>query len=207
MEFYVDHFTLNTLLNCTKTQLKELKNKLILFYSNYLIYKKLKKKKKKKKKKGGKILIGGKVLEGKGNFVQPTISSVSRDCQIVKEETFVPILHTMKFKVCEKSHIFLKKKFQNSNSKNNKNLKTFEEAVEMNNEVKQGLTSSIFTGDPNKIFQWIRFISFSFFHNFLVSSILIFFKNSVNGSDCGIVNVNMPSSGAEIGGAFGTLFY
>lgn len=50
-----------------------------------------------------------------------------------------------------------------------------------NNEVEHGLTSSIFTGRLDKVFKWL----------------------GPGGSDCGIVNVNIPTSGAEIGGAFG----
>jgi aldehyde dehydrogenase family 7 protein A1 len=108
------------------------------------------------KQQGGKILCGGEVLSTPGNFVRPTISSISRNAPIVKKETFVPILHTIKFK-------------------------TLEEAIAINNEVSQGLTSSLFSKDPIKIFQWL----------------------GPNGSDCGIINVNMPTNGAEIGGAFG----
>ena len=107
-------------------------------------------------KQGGKIVCGNEVLSGKGNFVKPTITSVKHNSPIVHQETFVPILHTMKFK-------------------------TFEEAVAINNEVNQGLSSSLFTQTPRNIFQWI----------------------GPNGSDCGIINVNMPTNGAEIGGAFG----
>ncbi|CAH9099131.1 unnamed protein product [Cuscuta epithymum] len=60
-------------------------------------------------------------------------------------------------------------------------FKTFEEAVKINNFVPQGLSSSIFTKKPEYIFKWIGPL----------------------GSDCGIVNVNIPTNGAEIGGAFG----
>ena len=56
-----------------------------------------------------------------------------------------------------------------------------EEAIEINNSVKQGLSSSIFTNDPAAIFKW----------------------TGPAGSDCGIVNVNIPTNGAEIGVAFG----
>ncbi|CAH1254138.1 ALDH7A1 [Branchiostoma lanceolatum] len=59
--------------------------------------------------------------------------------------------------------------------------KDMEEAITWNNEVKQGLSSSIFTGNLGNVFKWI----------------------GPKGSDCGIVNVNIPTSGAEIGGAFG----
>ncbi|GFO10083.1 alpha-aminoadipic semialdehyde dehydrogenase [Plakobranchus ocellatus] len=60
-------------------------------------------------------------------------------------------------------------------------LQTIDEAMTWNNEVKQGLSSSLFTKDISAIFKWM----------------------GPKGSDCGIVNVNIPTSGAEIGGAFG----
>ncbi|KAB1209508.1 Aldehyde dehydrogenase family 7 member A1 [Morella rubra] len=105
---------------------------------------------------GGKILIGGAVIESDGNFVQPTIVEISSDASVVKEELFGPVLYVIKFK-------------------------TLQEAIEMNNSVPQGLSSSIFTRRPEVIFKWI----------------------GPHGSDCGIVNVNIPTNGAEIGGAFG----
>ncbi|XP_059433262.1 aldehyde dehydrogenase family 7 member A1 [Corylus avellana] len=105
---------------------------------------------------GGKILVGGSVIESDGNFVQPTIVEISPGASVVKEELFGPVLYVMKFK-------------------------TLEEAIEMNNSVPQGLSSSIFTRKPEVIFKWI----------------------GPHGSDCGIVNVNIPTNGAEIGGAFG----
>lgn len=105
---------------------------------------------------GGKILTGGSVLEREGNFVQPTVVEISHDAPIVKEELFGPVLYVFKFK-------------------------TLEEAILLNNSVPQGLSSSIFTRNPEAIFTWI----------------------GPSGSDCGIVNVNIPTSGAEIGGAFG----
>jgi len=108
------------------------------------------------KKQGGRILCGGNVVEGPGNFVQPTIVEIDPSAPIVKTELFVPILYVMKFK-------------------------TFEEAVAMNNSVPQGLSSSLFTMDMKKVFKWM----------------------GPRGSDCGIVNVNVGTSGAEIGGAFG----
>lgn len=61
------------------------------------------------------------------------------------------------------------------------NRKTLEEAIEINNCVRQGLSSSVFTKDISNVFKW----------------------TGPNGSDCGIVNVNIPTNGAEIGGAFG----
>ncbi|KAH0453473.1 hypothetical protein IEQ34_017797 [Dendrobium chrysotoxum] len=108
------------------------------------------------KSQGGKILTGGYAIESKGNFVQPTIVEISSDAEVVKEELFGPVLYVMKFK-------------------------TLKDAIEINNSVPQGLSSSIFTRRPEIIFKWIGPL----------------------GSDCGIVNVNIPTNGAEIGGAFG----
>uniref|UniRef100_A0A7C9DAL6 aldehyde dehydrogenase (NAD(+)) n=1 Tax=Opuntia streptacantha TaxID=393608 RepID=A0A7C9DAL6_OPUST len=108
------------------------------------------------KAQGGKILVGGSTIESEGNFVQPTIVEISPDADVVKEELFAPVLYVMKFK-------------------------TLREAIDINNSVPQGLSSSIFTQKPENIFTWIGPV----------------------GSDCGIVNVNIPTNGAEIGGAFG----
>ncbi|KAF6138807.1 hypothetical protein GIB67_025969 [Kingdonia uniflora] len=105
---------------------------------------------------GGKIRIGGTVRESEGYFVNPAIVEISPNAAVVKEELFGPVLYVMKIQ----------------------NLK---EAIEINNSVPQGLSSSIFTGRLDNIFKWL----------------------GPHGSDCGIVNVNNPSSGAEIGGAFG----
>ncbi|KAG8380171.1 hypothetical protein BUALT_Bualt07G0165800 [Buddleja alternifolia] len=111
---------------------------------------------KKIKSQGGKIVTGGNVIESEGNFVEPTIVEISPNAEVVKEELFAPVLYVMKFQ-------------------------TLNEAIEMNNSVPQGLSSSIFTHKPEIIFKWI----------------------GPRGSDCGIVNVNIPTNGAEIGGAFG----
>ncbi|KAG6524503.1 hypothetical protein ZIOFF_014415 [Zingiber officinale] len=108
------------------------------------------------KAQGGKILVGGSVIDSEGNFVQPTIVEIAPSAQVVKEELFGPVLYVMKFQ-------------------------TLNEAIEINNSVPQGLSSSIFTRKPEIIFKWI----------------------GPHGSDCGIVNVNIPTNGAEIGGAFG----
>ncbi|KAM7254398.1 hypothetical protein ACFE04_003778 [Oxalis oulophora] len=108
------------------------------------------------KSQGGKILTGGSVVESEGNFVHPTIVEISPSADVVKEELFAPVLYVMKFK-------------------------TLQEAIDINNSVPQGLSSSIFTQKPEIIFKWLGPI----------------------GSDCGIVNVNIPTNGAEIGGAFG----
>uniref|UniRef100_A0A6Q2ZB93 aldehyde dehydrogenase (NAD(+)) n=1 Tax=Esox lucius TaxID=8010 RepID=A0A6Q2ZB93_ESOLU len=109
------------------------------------------------KQQGGTVVCGGKVMDRPGNYVEPTIiTGLPHDAPIVHTETFVPILYVLKFK-------------------------TEEEAFAWNNEVKQGLSSSIFTKDMGRVFRWL----------------------GPKGSDCGIVNVNIPTSGAEIGGAFG----
>uniref|UniRef100_A0ABI7ZWU6 aldehyde dehydrogenase (NAD(+)) n=1 Tax=Felis catus TaxID=9685 RepID=A0ABI7ZWU6_FELCA len=97
------------------------------------------------------------VMDRPGNYVEPTIvTGLAHDASIAHTETFAPILYVFKFK-------------------------SEEEVFAWNNEVKQGLSSSIFTKDLGRIFRWL----------------------GPKGSDCGIVNVNIPTSGAEIGGAFG----
>ncbi|KAF8401109.1 hypothetical protein HHK36_014413 [Tetracentron sinense] len=108
------------------------------------------------KSQAWKILTGGSIIESEGNFVQPTIVEISPNAAVVKDELFGPVLYVMKFQ-------------------------TLKEAIEINNSVPQGLSSSIFTRRPEVIFAWI----------------------GPHGSDCGIVNVNIPTNGAEIGGAFG----
>ncbi|XP_041088292.1 alpha-aminoadipic semialdehyde dehydrogenase [Polyodon spathula] len=109
------------------------------------------------RQQGGTVVCGGKVIDRPGNYVEPTIvTGLAHSAPIVHTETFAPILYVLKFK-------------------------TEEEAFARNNEVKQGLSSSIFTTDMGKVFRWL----------------------GPKGSDCGIVNVNIPTSGAEIGGAFG----
>ena len=111
------------------------------------------------KKAGGKVVCGGTKADVgfDGNFVEPAIvTGLDHNNSLVLTETFVPILYVMK-------------------------CKSFEEAVAWNNEVDQGLSSSLFTKDPNRIFRWL----------------------GPAGSDCGLANVNIPTSGAEIGGAFG----
>jgi aldehyde dehydrogenase family 7 protein A1 len=109
------------------------------------------------KKQGGTIAVGGKTINREGYFVEPTvITGLPHDAPIVHTETFAPIVYVVKFK-------------------------SVDEAISINNEVEQGLSSSMFTGNLNNVFKWI----------------------GPKGSDCGIVNVNIPTSGAEIGGAFG----
>lgn len=115
---------------------------------------------KKIKSEGGKLLVTGGVVQGKGYesgcYVKPAIAEVENDFDIVQQETFAPILYLIKYK-------------------------TIEEAIEKQNGVKQGLSSAIMT---NNIQEMERFLSSA-------------------GSDCGIANVNIGTSGAEIGGAFG----
>ncbi len=111
-------------------------------------------------KEGGKVLFGNKVLSGEGfengTYVVPTVIEAKNDFKIVQEETFAPILYIMKYK-------------------------DIDEAIEMHNDVPQGLSSAIFS---RNMLETERFIS-------------------ATGSDCGIANVNIGTSGAEIGGAFG----
>jgi aldehyde dehydrogenase (NAD+) len=105
---------------------------------------------------GGKILTGGRVLDGDGYFVEPTIIAVPEQLPIVCEETFAPILYVQEFD-------------------------DLDEAIALHNAVPQGLSSAIFT------------LNMRHAERFLAAT----------GSDCGIANVNIGTSGAEIGGAFG----
>jgi len=105
---------------------------------------------------GGEVLAGGKRIDREGFFVEPAIVRAENHWDIVQEETFGPILYVMSFK-------------------------DLEEALAMHNDVRQGLSSSIFTTD-------VRNAEYFLSHR---------------GSDCGIANVNIGTSGAEIGGAFG----
>ena len=108
------------------------------------------------KKEGGEILYGGRVLTRPGFFVEPTIVRAQNQWSIVQRETFAPILYVMTFQ-------------------------TIDEAIQMQNDVPQGLSSAIFS---NHLRHGEQFISAA-------------------GSDCGIANINIGTSGAEIGGAFG----
>ncbi|MFN7422275.1 MAG: aldehyde dehydrogenase family protein, partial [Chitinophagales bacterium] len=89
-------------------------------------------------------------------YVSPSIAEVKNHLPIVQHETFAPILYLMKYQ-------------------------TLDEAIAMQNDVKQGLSSAIMTMNMRDAEKFL----------------------SVNGSDCGIANVNIGTSGAEIGGAFG----
>ncbi|MCL1633973.1 aldehyde dehydrogenase family protein [Luteimonas sp. SX5] len=112
----------------------------------------------KAKASGGTVESGGKALDDrKGNFVLPTlITGLKNEAEVVQTETFAPILYVMKFS-------------------------KLDEALEMQNAVPQGLSSSIFTTNLKAAEAFL----------------------SAAGSDCGIANVNIGTSGAEIGGAFG----
>ena len=113
------------------------------------------------KNEGGKIIVEGEVLSGEGYesgcYVKPAIVEAEPDFDIVKEETFAPILYLLKY----------------SGDVTN--------AIAIQNNVKQGLSSAIMT---NNLKEAEKFLSAA-------------------GSDCGIANVNIGTSGAEIGGAFG----
>lgn len=108
------------------------------------------------KQEGGKILCGGQVLQRPGYFVEPTIALAQNHWPVVQRETFAPILYVMPFR-------------------------TMDEAIRLQNDVPQGLSSALFT---TRLQHSERFLS-------------------VSGSDCGIANINIGTSGAEIGGAFG----
>ncbi len=112
------------------------------------------------KNEGGKFVVEGGVLEGEayasGCYVKPCIAEAKPQFKIVQHETFAPILYLLKYK-------------------------TIEEAIAIQNDVPQGLSSAIMT------------------LNMRESELFL----SAKGSDCGIANVNIGTSGAEIGGAFG----
>jgi aldehyde dehydrogenase (NAD+) len=112
------------------------------------------------KAEGGVVLAGGDVLAGAGfetgTYVTPAIVEAKNEYATVQHETFAPILYIMPYD-------------------------TIEEAVAIQNGVKQGLSSSIFTENMKESEYFLSHL----------------------GSDCGIANVNIGTSGAEIGGAFG----
>lgn len=112
------------------------------------------------KAQGANFIVEGGVLEGQkyssGCYVKPCIAEVTPDMDIVKTETFAPILYVMKYN-------------------------QLGDAIAMQNNVKQGLSSAIMTTNMREAERFL----------------------SAEGSDCGIANVNIGTSGAEIGGAFG----
>jgi aldehyde dehydrogenase (NAD+) len=109
---------------------------------------------------GGQFVIEGEVLSGSGYesgcYVRPCIAEAKPQYRIVQEETFAPILYLLSYK-------------------------DIDEAIAIQNEVPQGLSSAIMTLNLREAEQFL----------------------SASGSDCGIANVNIGTSGAEIGGAFG----
>jgi aldehyde dehydrogenase (NAD+) len=112
-------------------------------------------------KQGGKLICGGKPIQmtgelAGGSFVEPTIMRARADMAILQEETFAPLLYLVP-------------------------VGDLEDAIRIQNDVPQGLSSAIFTLDVRKAERFL----------------------SATGSDCGIANVNIGTSGAEIGGAFG----
>lgn len=111
-------------------------------------------------KQGGTVVFGNEVLTGANYpsncYVKPTICEAKPEFEIVQNETFAPILYLLKYQ-------------------------TLEEAIAIQNGVKQGLSSAIFTDNLQEAEAFL----------------------SATGSDCGIANVNIGTSGAEIGGAFG----
>lgn len=112
------------------------------------------------KAEGGNFVVEGGVLSGggfeSGCYVRPCIAEAKPGYKIVQHETFAPILYLLSYK-------------------------TIEEAIAIQNEVPQGLSSAIMTLNMREAETFLSHI----------------------GSDCGIANVNIGTSGAEIGGAFG----
>ena len=106
---------------------------------------------------GGELACGGKALDGRGFFVEPTIIANARnEWPVVQRETFAPILYVVRYR-------------------------EIDQAIALQNAVPQGLSSAMFTGSLRNAEAFL----------------------SASGSDCGIANVNIGTSGAEIGGAFG----
>jgi len=108
---------------------------------------------------GGEVAFGARVVVpgcAEGYYVRPALVRMPDQTDVVREETFAPILYVMGYR-------------------------TFEDAVAMHNDVPQGLSSCIFTNDLREAERFL----------------------AADGSDCGIANVNIGPSGAEIGGAFG----
>ncbi|WP_374970637.1 aldehyde dehydrogenase family protein [Terrabacter sp. BE26] len=109
---------------------------------------------------GGEVVVGGERVMADAApgafYVKPTVIRMREQSEVVHQETFAPILYVLPYS-------------------------TFADAIELNNEVPQGLSSSVFTSDQAEAELFM----------------------SAAGSDCGIVNVNIGTSGAEIGGAFG----
>ena len=105
---------------------------------------------------GGEVLVGGKVLARAGHYVEPAIVLAQNHWEIVRHETFAPILYLIP-------------------------ADSLEQAIELQNQSAYGLSSALFTRQLRAAEHYL----------------------SHSGSDCGIANVNIGTSGAEIGGAFG----
>jgi aldehyde dehydrogenase (NAD+) len=105
---------------------------------------------------GGELLTGGQRIDSPGHFMQPSIVRVPKDAPITQEETFGPLLWLIP-------------------------CGSLDEAIAIQNGVRQGLSSAIFTDSLRNAERFLSHV----------------------GSDCGIANVNIGTSGAEIGGAFG----
>ena len=106
---------------------------------------------------GGTVVYGGRRRAEVGpQFVEPAIVRMPRQSDIVRRETFAPILYVLEYD-------------------------DFADAIALHNDVPQGLSSAIFTESMRRAEEFL----------------------SARGSDCGIANVNIGTSGAEIGGAFG----
>jgi len=112
------------------------------------------------RRQGGQVLYGGDPIKGPkypgGCYVHPCLVASPHNLQIIRDETFAPILYLITYR-------------------------TLNQAIAYHNEVPQDLSSAIFTNDLREAEQFL----------------------SARGSDCGIANVNIGTSGAEIGGAFG----
>ncbi|MBF6334028.1 aldehyde dehydrogenase family protein [Nocardia transvalensis] len=108
---------------------------------------------------GGELVCGGERVEVAGDdsyYVRPAIVRMPAQTEVVREETFAPILYVLTYH-------------------------DFDAAIDLHNGVPQGLSSAIFTTDAREAERFL----------------------AADGSDCGIANVNIGTSGAEIGGAFG----
>ncbi|WP_280271383.1 L-piperidine-6-carboxylate dehydrogenase [Nocardia wallacei] len=108
---------------------------------------------------GGELVCGAERLMVSGEdsyYVRPAIVRMPAQTEVVREETFAPILYVLTYQ-------------------------DFDTAIALHNGVPQGLSSAIFTGDQREAERFL----------------------AADGSDCGIANVNIGTSGAEIGGAFG----
>jgi aldehyde dehydrogenase (NAD+) len=112
------------------------------------------------RQQGGSLVVGGeRLLQDEAPdayYVSPAIVRMSSQTDIMRKETFAPLLYVLSYR-------------------------DFDEAIKLHNDVPQGLSSSIFTSDQAEAERFM----------------------SADGSDCGLINVNIGTSGAEIGGAFG----